>query len=207
MNKKDGRFIKGQIPWNSGIKSQKYNPIVSEKRLKELNSGIEKWKIVSEFPSYAVSESGKIKRILTYRGNPSDSNIKNLKLRGGYLYAWFSKYPYTKLRIVHRIVAKEFIQNPSNKREVNHKDGNKENNSVLNLEWVTRTENQAHARLSNLLPFGEKTGNAKLTDQKIRQIRLLSEIGVTPLGLTTLYGVKRNCIYSIKNGQTWTHVE
>lgn len=51
-----------------------------------------------------------------------------------------------KHHLIHRLVAEHFVENPDSLKEVNHKDGDKMNNEASNLEWVTRSENLAHAR-------------------------------------------------------------
>lgn len=101
----------------------------------------EKWKnIQGEFEwLYAVSNQWNIKSLLTW------------KIRKSYLNRWW----YTKVGLyldwtiktvaVHRLVAIHFIENPEWKPEVNHKDWDKTNNVVWNLEWVTKKENVQHA--------------------------------------------------------------
>lgn len=63
----------------------------------------------------------------------------------GYVHAGLSKFGKTKLYSVHRLVAKAFIPNPNNLPVVHHKDDNKSNNRVENLEWCTQKENVHHA--------------------------------------------------------------
>lgn len=65
----------------------------------------------------------------------------------GYLRVKLSKNGKAKNFKVHRLVAGEFIPNPLDKPQVNHKDGNKKNNSISNLEWVTNQENCDHANM------------------------------------------------------------
>lgn len=73
---------------------------------------------------------------------------------------------------VHRLVAMAFIPNPDNKPQVNHKDGNKINNSVNNLEWVTTVENIRHAFSIGLKKglFGNKNGAAKYSEERISEL-------------------------------------
>jgi hypothetical protein len=71
--------------------------------------------------------------------------LKPFKNKNGYLIA--TLYNQGKVRTgVHRLVALTFIPNPEDKPQINHKDGNKENNNLNNLEWVTCSENNLHRR-------------------------------------------------------------
>lgn len=92
-------------------------------------------------------------RTVEYRGRVFEiSNLGNLKtMRTNKLYtqhknsSGYMCITKDKLYLIHRIVATAFIPNPENKPFVNHKDGNKENNTVDNLEWVTKRENELHS--------------------------------------------------------------
>lgn len=96
--------------------------------------------------------------------------------------------------MVHRLVAEVFIPNPKNLREVNHKDGNKLNNSVDNLEWVTTRENQLHAR-----DMGLKT-KCKINKEIANMIR--ADVG-THRELAKKYGLKKTQIGLIRQNKRW----
>lgn len=99
---------------------------------------------------------------------------------------------------VHRIIASAFIPNPNNYREVNHKDGNKLNNSVANLEWVTTRQNQLHAMTSGLRPA------LKLDYTKASEIRRLYATGkYTQCQLAGMFGVKKTQIGYIIHNKRW----
>ena len=96
------------------------------------------WKKIEGFENYSISSDGEVR---------NDNNLYVLKQHlnnKGYpmVNLWKNNKGYW--RTVHRIVALAFIPNPNNKPQVNHIDGNKQNNNVDNLEWCTGSENQFH---------------------------------------------------------------
>lgn len=99
------------------------------------------WKDIEGYEDkYMVSNYGNVK-----------SNNKVLTKQNGYNYfrVTLSNNGKRKHFQIHRLVAKAFIPNPKNLPEVNHKDGNKQNNMVENLEWCTRSENELHCYRNN----------------------------------------------------------
>lgn len=107
---------------------------------------MEEWRTVSEDSNYIVSNTGRVRRV----GSNKDHSLKS-KGENGYLSVDLYSNGKRKIRRVHRLVAKEFIPNPNNKPQVNHKDGNRQNNNVDNLEWVTGKENCQHAWKNGLV--------------------------------------------------------
>lgn len=106
--------------------------------------------------------------------------------RGGYLRVQLWIEGTRHYRSVHRLVAENFIDNPEGKTEVNHIDGDKSNNRVENLEWVTRCENMSHAVSTGLRRVGEKSPVAKISDADVDYIRRNIVRGCPSFGVKAL---------------------
>jgi len=102
---------------------------------------------------YEVSNFGNVRSIERYANNGHNNGLRKLPSKvltpavgkSGYLLVTFSVDNTQSSQNVHHLVARAFICNDSNKPQVNHKDGNKQNNCLDNLEWVTASENGLHA--------------------------------------------------------------
>jgi len=106
---------------------------------------------------------------------------------------------------VHRLVAEAFLEKDSLRNFVNHKDGNKLNNLVENLEWVTRSENDIHAYRNDLRKAikGENHHNSILNDFDVKEIKNLLSKGYNCTYISERYSVHRKTINDIKLGKTW----
>ena len=112
------------------------------------------WKdIIGYEGRYQISNFGRVKSLLKKHRKNKDSFMDIRKNKGGYLTAGLRSATKKANPQVHRLVAIAFIQNPESKPQVNHIDGNKENNYAVNLEWVTASENIIHAFKTGLRSF------------------------------------------------------
>lgn len=110
---------------------------------------------------------------------------------------------------VHRLMAMLFIPNPDNKSEINHKNGNRQDNRIENLEWVTRNENIQHAYdiLCRHRLRGTNSPQAKLNDESVREIKRLLADGNSQRSTAKKFGVCHSIIRGIHNGTRWAHVK
>lgn len=115
----------------------------------------------------------------------------------------------THTSYLHRLIAATFIPNPQNKPQVNHKDGDKSNNCIENLEWVTQSENNFHA--TRIL--GHKRNTKKIEEYNKRrrlfsdeQVRLIRSKNLTKSQVRDLFGIDSDSVYEIKKFTTYKDV-
>ena len=116
------------------------------------------WKTIERFPDYQVSDNGRVRSFCRY---PNGRFLKPGTNRLGYLYVVLYLYGERNYCVIHRLVLETFVGPWPEGMETNHLDGDKRNNRVENLEWVTHSENMIHAYQNGL-----KTPNI---EKKVRQ--------------------------------------
>lgn len=199
-----GRYVFGLTDKNGKMKQHYQHILVAdtfdrERPFKELPN--EEWKATS-ITNLEVSNYGRLRKY-GKRYNKTDFTYCRYKLLSptdnGHGYLSIRK-PHGGTAYVHRIVALSFLPNPYNLPEVNHIDGNKHNNCVSNLEWVSRSENIRHALKLGLAPSGAKSKRAKLTAQQARDLKRKYWQGVSTTQLMKEYGITRHPVLKIAYG-------
>lgn len=162
---------------------------------------VEEWKwIVGYESTYQVSSFGRIKsveRMVPHKRSVLKSirhKILAFSNSRGYLAVSLFRDGKKKTILVHRIVAKHFVENPNNLPEVNHKDLDKRNNKASNLEWCTERENTYHAINNGVRP------SSRLTPEKAELI--LANIGkMTSKQMCVKFDVSSWGVQSVRSGR------
>lgn len=163
-----------------------------------------------DFPckhTYRIYEDGRIQNETNGKWIRGTSITKNNR----YVKIHLGTDEVGKFIPLHRLVAKVFIPNPNNLPQVNHKDGNRYNNSASNLEWCTCKENIRHCWANGLHmeQHGELIGSSKLTEEEAKFVYSFRDSGLTPTQFLRRYQhikVNRNQIRNIWAGKTWRRV-
>lgn len=168
------------------------------------------WKpIVGYEGTYEVSDHGRVRRALTapYARATKAGRILAAKSTEQYARVTLRCMGSRAVdrRCIHRLVAEAFLGPARKCAQVNHKDGNKQNNRASNLEWCTPQENVAHAwRVGLCAPLaGERHGQAKLREVDIPTVRAARDRGVPLKWIASVFGVTESAISAIHRRQSW----
>lgn len=129
--------------------------------------------------------------------NSKHHRIKPFNNGRGYLCVSLNHQGIRKNFYVHRLVAIYFIPNPKGLPEVNHIDGNKENNDVSNLEWISQKGNMQHAARTGLLPTGQNNWNANLNGDQAKLVFEAYWAGIPAKDIMRAFGVSRHTVNDI----------
>lgn len=174
----------------------------------------ETWRDIAGYEGmYQVSNLGRVRSLdrTDKRGRKwSGKVLAPIKTKLGYLHIHLLSDGKPETAKIHRLVAESFIPNPDNLPEINHKDENKANNVVTNLEWCDRRYNTTygkftHEYISNRVS-GENNGRSKIKKKEAEEIRRLYVRGSRDFNITKLaeaYGLCPSQIGNIVRGESW----
>lgn len=146
---------------------------------------------------YLVSRDGRIFNAITGR------ELKQQNNGNGYLKVTLTINGKQIQKLSHRIVAETYLINKS--IQVNHKDGNKSNNNVDNLEWVTNSENQIHAHKNGLKKNGNQLWNGKFTKEQVEQMKGFRKDGMFYYEIAKLFNTTKGTVHAIVNGKRYKY--
>lgn len=233
-NNKLGNLMWASARQNSQFarKAKKFNIINKKKKTKKIQKietpsfyfdkktelKDEIWKEIKGYETYyEISNYGRVRALericfrQTYYVKNKSKFLKphayKSSTSNGYLSITLCKENKLKTFLVHRLVALHFIENQNNYPHVNHKDFNKLNNHISNLEWVTHQQNIDHCIKNGHTDYkGEKNRFARFTEKEILEIRKLRKEGFSIRKLGKLFNTHPSVISNISNRKTWKHL-
>ena len=157
--------------------------------------------------TYIISLNGDVYSIPRNGTKNEFVKLKTKVDRCGYVQVILTKNNIKHYKTVHRLVATTFIPNSINKPQVNHRDGNKTNNKLDNLEWVTAQENKIHAIKNglshNMSDFNKRT-KRKLSNQQLCEVRnAIANKSMMQKDIAEKYGISKQAVTLIKQGKTY----
>lgn len=150
--------------------------------------------------TYEVSSVGNVRRATAGRRTHAGRTVKPILMKIGYLVVGPVVNGKNKKFYVHELVALAFIGPRPEGLSINHKDGDKTNNVVANLEYVTHAENMAHAAKAGLMARGERHGGSKISDADAAQLCVRRAAGESLTKLAREFGVAVSTASQIANG-------
>jgi len=173
------------------------------------------WRSIENYCGYFVSNFGRVKSKTRF---VKDKNGKNRIQKGRILKFQFINNYYSvtlcnevgehQIVRVHHLVLECFCsKRPSPKHQCNHKDGNKLNNNIHNLEWMTALENTRHAHRVGLANSrGIANAHSKLSEEDVLNIRDLYKKNVSMRELSKKFNVSVQNIHSVIRKKAWAHI-
>lgn len=162
---------------------------------------MEIWKTIPFEVRYEVSTLGKVR-------NRSSGWVKSFR-KDRYGYDRVTLYPSEKTHTIHRLVMLTYLPGgDAEGLQVNHIDGDKGNNALENLEWVTAKENSQHRNkyLNPKKPSGEDNPMAKLSETEAREIKYGGFDGLNNREIGDEFGVSSEVVRRIRSGERWKHI-
>lgn len=139
---------------------------------------------IKSLPGTVVSKDGRVRKI--------KGGLLKTHKRGRYMSKSLNKEAVSKAYTIHRLVATAFIPNPENKPHINHKDNNRYNNYVGNLEWVTQKENLKHAAEQGRMV---KPPVNYIAFEKLKQAKELLDQGINRTEIAKRLNMSRHTMY------------
>jgi len=177
-----------------------------------------KFRDCQRFPKYEVGSDGSVFS-KDYNHTGKRMEMRQYLDQDGYPYVFFVVDGKRYKKATHRLVAEAFLPEVEGKNQVNHINGNREDNRLENLEWVTPRENVLHSYRSNGRKVSKKTiesitrlsrgvnnPKAKMTEEKVREIRRMRKVGASLKELSEAFDISTAQASAIANYKFWKHV-